>query len=126
VNLHDIESELASLRAENAALREQITRHCERVASQADALSRVAERSATARLEAWSNKHDAYFEIDPFWVILDPRCSPRMAFYRCPSEERMFHRGVDAIVVGTDEKPATLDEMIDAALKRWEELYGGK
>lgn len=88
-----------------------------------------AEPTPLARLEAWANRHDAWPKLCLFWVQLEHpnRTPPDVVAYRCPSEERDYHAkemGTATVAAGTDEQPATLDEMILAALAKWEELYG--
>lgn len=90
-----------------------------------------AEPTPLARLEAWANRHDAWPKLCLFWVQLEHpnRTPPDVVAYRCPSEERDYHAkemGTATVAAGTDEQPATLDEMILAALAKWEELYGDK
>lgn len=92
-------------------------------------LGRVAEESATARLEAWANASpgDRWFNIRRLWVDIQSIDGSACVTFRCPSEYanyRSNYKGCTVVVVGSDDQPATLDQMIDVALAKWKELYG--
>lgn len=50
--LRQAREEIDRLRGENAALRQQVAGHCERIAAASEIIARNAERSPTDRLEA--------------------------------------------------------------------------
>lgn len=87
--------------------------------------------AALARLQVWSK---GYFQSElktsnglSFLVLenVKPKSTARIVVWdrpwkhgSPPTEDKRY------LCIGTEDKPATLAEMIDAALSRWAELYG--
>lgn len=116
--------------AEIARLQRQVEGHCERIAAASEVIARNAERSPTARLEAWRLvfPDERSYELLPYKVTLAGAFGHFGATaFRCPSERNDYGGRLDpahVAVAGTDEQPATIDQCIHAALDLWERLYG--
>lgn len=122
-----VSEETESLRAEIAKLQGIINGLAQRVADQSELLVRRAEKDALERLEAWQAQETDYraYDIRQDRVLLTGNPSQWVYAYRCKRDYGNFTEyPTHVVIVGTDDQPATLDECIDAALMRWQELYG--
>ena len=121
-------AEVDRLNAEVAALRSQVRGHCDRIAAQAALLSRNAERDALGRLEAWeqASVQKRVFNLSPWHALLWDTDDCQAYAYASPRdrEDICLDEGVSVVIVGTDDKPATLAETIVAALDLWQKRYG--
>lgn len=114
--LHDAAKEVERLRAENERLREQ------------------SEESALARLRAWVQQREGFrtavvsvegcqdAEMLELIDICHQATNKRevVVVWNKPIESDKSH----LVGVGTEDKPASLGEMVEGALERWAELYG--
>lgn len=89
------------------------------------------ETNALERLRAWSTVYRLaalrVYNGLPLLTLEDMEAFPtsRVSIWdrpwkhgSPPADDRRY------ICLGTEDNPATFAEMVDAALKRWEELYG--
>lgn len=130
LNVHGESGQVEQLRRENAELKQQlgdalVATH-NTVATLRGELMR-AQASPTARLEVWRSSTDEpgrEWGLDA-WCLHLQQYTHSVYVHASPSHAALSHwKSPNAIIVGTDEQPATLDEMILAAMAKWEELYG--
>lgn len=96
--------------------------------AEVERLRAASEESALARLRAWVQKREG---ICAAQIIAYQDCERLKLFELDPSTKSVFVyskpvnlQNENTIGIGTEDKPASLAEMIDAALARWRELYG--
>lgn len=120
--------ELEQLRAENDSLHVVLQEANDTI----ERMSREqSEESALARLRAWSTVYRLVsLRVSdglPLLVLEDLKQVPTA---RVSVWDRPWKHGAPPaddhryITLGTEDKPASLGEMVDAALTRWAELYG--
>lgn len=113
----ELDLEVERLRAENERLREQ------------------SEESALARLRAWVQGDSTYYRHadlsvegrkddagEPSMCLDISWHGGKLSVWNTPLKREM----PDTIGIGTEDKPASFGEMVEAALARWAELYGNQ
>lgn len=128
--LHDAAKEVERLRAENDSLHVVLQEANDTI----ERMSREqSEESALARLRAWVQADGTYYRHAE--ISMDGRKDD--AVEPCMCLDISWHGGTltvwntpmvrtipNTIGIGTEDKPASLGEMVDAALERWERKYG--
>jgi hypothetical protein len=113
---------------ELARVRQMHAARCERVAAASEVLAKVAERDALGRLEAWEQAgvQKRVFDLSPWHAMLWDTDDCQAFAYASPRDREAIclDEGANVVIVGTDDKPATLGEMILAALDLWRTLHG--
>jgi len=125
--MEGIDSERDALREENVSLRRMIVGMAGRIAAQSELLTKRAlkPKTPTQLLEAWveaGNGTRLFVIQDNVVGLFDNQLNDRTL--RLWVHPEPWLECTHDYAAGTEEKPATVDEMIFYALAKWAELYG--
>lgn len=118
---NDQHAEIERLTLENARLQSIVDALPGLIEAQASSL--LPTLSMENYLDMWDSENGGDLILNNYYLQVTPFKKPSWVFYRCPSEKEYFNLFGDSFVVGTDECPATPNDLIQFFLAKWKETY---